>query len=466
MLPVVVKFFLLPIYAQKLDTGEFGILSLLYLVSAMFVFSNFRIQLAIQTFYYDYNHNRKQLKEYISNILSFSFLLTFTFVLLSIFFGPLLFDLIFKSGQITFFPNGFLAILIAFCTLNMTAYFAFLKNEKKYIELAFYSLGQTVFRLVFLLAFLFGTNWGLTAILTGEFIGVALVLFYFLWNKRDYLTLRLQKSLIFPSLKYSILLLPFFLINWSAYRVDRFVIERMLDVSWVGKYAVLVAITGLIRTVMMSSITGFRPFFFELYKKGAAENAKEIKILERVFILLSILATSGVILLGCNLDLFIKNEEYLEIVYLIPLAAMVPLTFAWSILLSQALIFAKKAAKVSRVSWISFALVILLYYLWIPEFKLEGVLFANIIGNIIMAILYFYYGQKEFPIRHDYKIIVSIPLAFILMLFSLSYFWEGNGYSINIFGIIQFLLTLFLLFILFKKDILIFVASIQKKYKK
>ncbi len=464
MLPVAIKFILLPFYLMVLDPTEYGILALIYIFSSLYEFSNLKIQTAVQTYYFDYNDEPKKLKEYLSNILSFSILLSGLTTLVLGLTGGILFSYIFTTVNVSFYPNGLYAILASFMLVNLRIYYSYLKNRKALIEFASYSMSLVLFKIGFQVLFLFGFKMGISGILLGDLIGTALVFIYFLLRKYNLITFHLKKKYIQPSLKYSFTLLPFFIVLWSSQKIDRFYIERLLDVSYVGKYAVLVAVTSLIAMVIDGASTAFRPYLFEYFKKGVNEHKKEIQQLEKVFMTMGILAASFIIALGLNLDLFITNEKYLSIIELVPLAVMVPLIFGWVILLSQQLIYSKQASKISLVSWISLFVQLVLYYFFIPVFKLEGVLWVNIIGNFIMCVFFYFYGKKLFPVPHQLKYIIGLPLLFFGSVCGLQYIFSSQGWSLNILGLIQFLIIGLSLMLFSFKDIKsIFQSKLKKK---
>ncbi len=440
ILPVGIKFFLLPFYLMVLEPEEYGMLALVYIFSSLYEFSNLKIQTAVQTYFFDYNHEPRLLTKYISNILSFSILLSGLTTMILFGLGIWVFQWMFKTDDLTFYPYGAMAISASFLLVNLQIYFSYLKNAKKLTEFAAYSLSLVLLKVLGQIIFIFGFGMGIMGILLGDLIGVLIVAIYFLMKNYSYLTLNWEKKYIIPSLKYSTNLLPFFIVLWSAQKIDRFYIERLMDIAYVGKYAVLVAVTGFVMIVVNGTSTAFRPYLFERFKKGTEENKKEIQSLEKVFVSLVLLASSFIIMIGVNLDLIVFNEKYLSIMELVPLAVMVPLVFGWVVWLSQQLIFSKQASKISLASVLSLVLQLILYYLLIPIYGLVGVLWVNIIGNMMMCVCFYFYGKKYFPVEHDLFVLWIWPLIFIILVFGLQYLFNKWDFDLNVFGILQFLI--------------------------
>lgn len=451
--------FMIPIYFRELSVPEYGSMAIILIIASFFeLFGNLRLQTAVQTYYFDYSDKPRQLLHYISNLFTFSLIFSLVFLLIFFLVGPHLLDFILKGDDIDFYPDIFIVLLTSFMSLNFRIYFAFIKNQKSFLEFALYSVFLVVLGVVFQLFFLFGMDAGLTGILLGKLVGTAIVFLFFMIKNRYLINFDFKKKFIKPSLSYSVALLPFIIFFWANQKIDRFFLERLLDMTWVGKYAALVAMTTLIRNIIDSGINSFRPFLFEFYKEGREKNQDKILLLERVFLYMVFLAASLIILAASNLELLVANPKYLEVMHLAPLATLVPVLMGMAQLFNQQLIFSKNAKRISKVSLFSFVIVTPLYYFLIPQFKLEGLIFANILGNFIVAVLFYYYGKKYFPVKHDLKTILLLPLVFYSLVFGLKYLTELSFITYSEMGIIQFIIfTLGVLFV-GRRDLFSFLA--------
>lgn len=451
--------FMIPIYFRELSVEEYGAMAIILIIASFFeLFGNLRLQTAVQTYYFDYSDKPRQLLHYISNIFTFSILFSLSLLLIFFLAGPHLLDIILKGDDIDFYPDIVIALSASFMSLNLRIYFNFIKNQKSFLEFALYSVSLVVLSVVFQLFFLFGMDGGLTGILLGKLVGTAIVFLFFIIKNRYLINFDLKKKFIRPSINYSVALLPFIVFFWANQKIDRFFLERLLDMTWVGKYAALIAITTLIRNIVDSGINSFRPFLFEFYKKGREENQDKILLLERVFLYMVFLAASLIVLAASNLELLVDNPKYLEVMHLAPLATLIPVLMGMAQLFNQQLIFSKNAKRISKVSMFSFAIVTPLYYFLIPQFKLEGLIFANILGNFIVAVLFYYYGKKHYPVKHDIKTILLLPLIFYSLIFGMKYLSDIAFITYSEMGIIQFIV--FVLGVLFvgRKDLFSFLA--------
>lgn len=465
MLPVAMRFFLLPVYLLVLDVDDYGMLAVIYIIGSFFeIFGNLKLETAVQTYFFDHVNQPEKLNSYISNIFSTSLFLSFGLLALLCLLGPILLDWILKSNDLSFFPDVLIILMTTCLVINLRIYYVFIKNKKFFLEFVGYSFVSLILNTGFQLFFLFVMDMGITGILLGSLVGTIIVFLYFMIRHRYLLTFKLDWKLIRPSLAYSVTLIPFLIFFWANQRIDRFFIERLLGWEWVGKFAVLMALTNLIRIIISSANTSFRPFLFEYFSKGVDVNKDKILLLERMFIYIVYLAVSVVLLIGTNLDLMVNKPKFLEIMPLVPLASMVPLALGYAQLFNQQLIFSKNANRITIVSIIAFVIMMPLYYFLLPIFELEGIILTNLFGNIFVAICFYYYGNRFFPVKRNVALLCILPIVFYAVLFSLIHLSNMDIFAYRYVGIIQFVLVIIGLLIAGRKDIITFMEN--RKLKK
>ncbi len=458
VLPLAIRFFLLPIYMSVLEPDVYGILALIYIVASFFeLFGNLRLQTAVQTFYFDHVDQPEKLKGYISSIFSFSVFVSAAFLFLWLLFGGPVLDWVLKGDEVEFYPDVIIALVTSFLLINIRIYFAYIKNQKLFLEYACYSLALVALNVPLQLYFLLVMEWGITGILLGSLIGTSTVCLFFIYRNNSLFRLRWDNEYIIPSIKYSVVLLPFVIFYWANQKIDRFFLERLLDLSWVGKYAALLAISHLIMIVVNAGINSFRPFLFSYFKEGRKKNEKRIITLERVFLYMIFLAASGIVLIGSNLNLIVKNPKYLEVMYLIPLATAIPISMGLAMLFNQQLIFSKQAKRISFVSFISLMVILPLYYLLIPQYQLEGLLWVNILGNMVVVCFFYYFGNKYYPVKHDLRTLFLLLLSFYGIVSLLYYAYYLEHLALGTMGWIQFLIFSICILLVGRKDIQKFI---------
>lgn len=466
MLPLAIRFFLLPVYLLVLDVDDYGMLAIINIIGSFFeIFGNLKLETAVQTYYYDYAKQPEKLKAYISNIFTASVLISFGLLVLLVVSGPTILDWILKNDDLYFFPDVLIILCTSFLLINLRIYYAYIKNKKSFLEFVGYSLTSLFLNIGFQLFFLFQMDMGITGILLGNLVGTSLVFIYFIITNLNLISFNLKWEFIRPSLGYSVTLIPFLIFFWANQKIDRFFIEHFLGWEWVGKFAVLIALTNLIRIIITSANTSFRPFLFEYFSEGVEKNKDKILLLQRIFIYIIYLAVSVVILVGTNLDLIILKPKFLEIMPLIPLASMVPLALGYARLFNQQLVFSKNANSITVVSIIAFAIMMPCYYFLIPVFKLEGIILTNIFGNIFAAVCFCFYGNKYFPIKHNVMLLCILPVLFYSIVFFLVYLSNIAIIEFRYIGIIQFVLVILGLLFVGKVDIKNFVKVRRSRRK-
>ena len=473
------NFLLLPLYLQYLLPEEYGVLHLMNNVSALVMsIGALRINASVLTHYFDFTYNPERLKTYLGNILSFSFVLGLAFFILSAITGSFIFDLVFKSSSIPFYPYGILAVGIGLLWNFASPYFIFIKNEKAIFRYAWMYVLLVILNVGLQYFFIVITRTGVTGILWGKLISNGAMFFIVLYLSRDILFRKWNKYYLYRALQFSIPLLPFLLVNWFQVSGDRFVLERFLDLKSVGIYSLLITLVGLLPTLLNAVMSGIRPFLFEHYGNGVIKNKNKINELYQFFILSAVIGASGVVLLGTNIHYFTDNKDYLTILPYVTIIAVVFFIRCYLLLFSENLLYRKESKKISLLS-ILLAIVLLTGYLvLVPLYGIPGIIYAHLASNLVVASAFYFTAQKVFPVPFPLMKMLMLPVFIVGSILLGQCMVETGWMSYSLMGILQFIgvVSMILLFY-FKtikkimkplkeplKNILIKIQDVQGKY--
>ena len=439
---------LLPLYLAEFSESEYGIYNLMIdFGQFMMIVVTLRISAAMLNQYYDYIDDKKKQRKYLSSLYSFSILISAFFILLLYFFGEGLFNAVFKSDSILFFPYGFTIIAYAILSEINLCYFTFLKNEKDIVKYFFVILLQVGLVMFFQFLYIIVLQKGVGGALIGMLMANVITTLAVLLMERNIITFSPDMAMIKKSLKFSVVLIPYLMIYWLMFKGGRLFLERYTDLNLVGIYALIIVLTGVVVLAIDAVQSGIRPFLFELFadKKG---DKKQISLLTKMMVNVPLLIIPVVILVGCNMQVLTSNTSWYSINIFMSMASVVVYVLVFSKLFYLQLVFARRSDLITLFSFLTVLILLVGFTYLIPLYKIWGVLWATLIANVCMAILFYFAAQKVNRIAFDYKSIFLNPLLVFFTLFAIEKLVISRGWSYGSFGLLQFLIIVGLIILL------------------
>ncbi len=433
-----IQIFLLPLYLIYLTPADYGLLALVgVFTSIISIFATLRLDAAVRTFYFDYNHDHNKLWEYISQIFSLILIIGTCMYIALLLLGPLLFRLVFDSDEITFYPYGFLSITAGFLTTFATIYFIYLKNEVRLKEYFMYSIGMILATIVFQLIFVVFFELGIVGILYGHIIASALIFITLSLGNMNLYTYKFSRNMILPSLKFTIPLIPFAFLYRFESQLDKLMIERFLGLEKVGQYAILMGIVGMIGILMRAMNNAMRPFLYRSLKQLTNTTSEQINLFLQFYLFVGALGLSGIILIGTNLELFTVNEKYLEIQPYFILASIASIPLIMVRYFTLIFIYYKKSKDLTIVTITKAVIMFSLMYLLIPKYEINGAIIAISISYLLNAMIFYFlninYGMPKIAVAKAVRIILLFVGIVCVTFYSLD--------SIRLIGLVQFVLV-------------------------
>jgi len=442
--------FLLPLYLNVFSEVEYAIYDLMMItLGLLMVFATFRLNAAMLTQYYDYYKDEVLKHRFLSSLFSISILLGTGLIVLGYFFGEWVFGIVFSSEELHFFPNGFYILIYAVLMESNNVYFIYLKNEKHLSRFLFIFLFQVL--LVILLQFIciIFLEMGVEGAFVGMLVANALTTLLILVVQRNIITFRPDGRMIRKAMQFSIALIPYLIIYWGLTKGGKIVLEHNAELGTVGIFAVLMTIAGIVIIVVEATINAVRPFLFDTFAaERQVEDKDKIGLFTRLMILLPLFGIPALILAATNIGLVTSKESYSEIARYITLASLVTFVLVYSKMFFQQLLFVKRSDVVTRLSFVVLIVMAICLFVFVPTYKIWGVLVAMLLSNIVMAILFYGAAQKRLLVHYNWQQIFLMPILFFALLFGLEWLClKQLGYSYSIFGVIQFLILTSLLLV-------------------
>lgn len=385
----------------------------------------------MRTKYFDYYHDDEALRRYLKSIFSFVLMLSLLWFAAFSLLGPTLFDLIFPSKHIDFYPYGLIASISALSSMSIAPFFIYLRNKydiKNFTKLTLVNIILSISLQLYLVTFLDDKVLG---ILIGGAIPNFLVLIYLIL-KYDLIRWQIlhNKEMILSSLRFSLPLIPYTLLELLISKGDRYFIAFYLDLGQVGLYALLMTIVILIEIVLNALDNSLRPVIFDLFKKGPTKNMTKISQYFSFYVICGIVSLYGLFIMGNHLEFITDNSDYLSIRQYFGFATtcMIPLLFVR--IFNLQLMFYGKSKEISWLTFYKTVAIIVLFIFLIPTFELWGALVAIFISNIFTAFIFWIKSRKLIP-KAVYNLKIYVPMiAFFIISTSSFHFYNYNNPSI------------------------------------
>lgn len=447
LLPVGIKFFLLPIYVNFLTPSDYGILSILHLFGSFYAaFSIFQLGTVAQAEYFKTNDKRAFEKKLVSTSILIGLIVFCSFY----FAGPFFFDFFFTNIEVDFYPSGLVVLLTNLLSAIYGLFFIFFRNNYSLKELSFYSVLLVSCSSAFQYYLIAIQQLGYLGSLWGSLAASGLVGITILVKNHHMLTLKIDVRFVRDSLLLAIPMILSVLLVWLQRASDRIYLERFLSIEKVGLYSILMTVLGFALLINKAFGMAIRPTLFK-YLLDQREYSNEIREIINQFILLNILSISGVLMIGCNLSLLTDQSRYQMIVPYFTLGAMLLLPKLLIKIPRLQLLFIGKTSLITLYSSVSVVLMVSLIPVLI-SFDIDGVLLSVFLAYTIEFTLY-YISFRKSKIPHNISFAVKCLLFSTSVILIAFQFKVHFDLSYELFGLMQFLSVLIVLLMIGGKNI-------------
>lgn len=435
-LPSVSAFFILPFVLDKLSSAEYGQYVLLNALVPLFsLIGSAGIGSSILTHYFKHNQNLVELKKYKATIYSFLLLAFILSCLIVIPFGNFAFKNLFQSGKVDFFPNGVFTFIGAVTGNIFSINGVFLRNDKNTKHYSVLVFSQVILTLVLQIYFIQHSNNKLEGLLNGRMIGNLLIATFILIYSISSYGFSISKSIIATGLRFSLFYLPASLLTFFNSFIDKYTFERLLSLNELGVYGLIYTLSGIIEMAYLGISSGIQPYLFERLKN----QTKNYNFYIDIFIYTTLAACCMVIITGYNIDLFSNKQEYLIVKELIFYSVFTFFVGLYAYIYNLHFFFFNKPGYISIINFITVLAFVMLCFLLIPKFGLQGCLLALIIQKIFSVIL----SKVFYQITHQVSIFnipdLLYPMIVIIGSFIIHWCFQYNFYNPIIASILQFI---------------------------
>ena len=426
---LIIGFFIIPITTRMLSPEQYGVYSLLNVISQILVIlCSLSMEQSFVRFFYE-EEEEKRGKLLYTTLFPFFILGVIFFIFIFLFREKISIFIVGKNENIIWI---YLIFSVFFRTLNIFSFLVIRMKQRGNL----YSLITVllkVFEFIFILCLYpyFGNNYKtlIFAMLFSNIItGIISILAELkIWNLKNLKNKckTTQKELIY----FSVPLVLTMGLNWLFGSLDKITIKMFKDLGEVGIYSGAFKIVSLLTIIQSGFTTFWTPTALEHYSKNSEDTQFYKKANDYLSLIFFLLGIS--ILISRNIAGILLGKKFYESIYVMPTLIFIPIMYLISEKTMLGIGFKKKSK----------------YFLYVSIIAT----IANFIGNMILVP---YFGARGAAI--------STGIAYIVFFSSRTYFsikLINFGFNLKRIYIITFLMLVYAIYLTFY-DNLIFTIGI------
>lgn len=424
-------FLLVPIYTNKFSPEDYGIVAIIYAYIAMLnVFFSIGLESGYMKFASTLEVGDK--KENFSN----PYLLT---VANSVILSSILF---FFSNDLTYIfqIDEKYSVLIKYTSLILffdaivLIPFAYLRLNHKAKSFAFIKVSNIVINVGLNVVLIYFYKMGIEAVFISNLVASLITFLMLLGVVFKNINLNINKELISEILKFSLPIIPAGIAANIVQTISRPILKYLTNDSVVGIYQANFRLGILMMLIVAMFEFAWRPFFLNNAKET---DAKKIfsKILT-VFVLFTsmifITATvfiEDIVKMKLPFNAHLVGKAYWDGLSIVPIILFSYLLYGIYINLMAGIYIEKKTKYLPLITGLGAATNVIANFILIPLYSYTGAAIATFLSYLVMTLGIYYFSQKYYPIRYEYKKVAKIFLS--LALVTSIYFYTSNYFEIQ-----------------------------------
>lgn len=413
------SFITLPIYTRYLSPEDFGIIALGFIFGQITT-SIFSLGLSNATtrFFFEFRE-KKKFNEFRS--LNTTNLIFQLFVLLII--GLLIF-IFSKNFSIYIYKDENLKKIIflsyVYGVLNriynyLLNIFIFTENPKKYLK---YNITNSLMVHTISITLILFFSLSFEARIYAPIFVYILFIPLLINSTKNFFNKIFKIYLLKKSLKFSYPQVPDNIIGLTNEGTDKYLLSYLKSTSILGLYDLSNKFANISKIFFDSAIKTWTPFFLKNSEKNDENSKKKIVKMYNYFLSFFTIASLLIIFFSEEFVKLLTNEEFYEIIFYIPLiAAYIFIVHSINIISKAQLIASKKLKYYVYASATSLIINVVFSILLIPKFGVLGAIFSTGLSGLISSLMLFYYGQKNYHLNLNLKLILIIYLIYFVSIF-------------------------------------------------
>lgn len=409
-----ISFLLLPLFTNLLSPHDYGIIALIYAFIGFFtVVLHMGLDTALLRYYKPANNEDKikfttntYVPILIVNIICF-IVGILTYQILGIY-------IIGDAPSIVFI----MMLGILFCDVMWSIPMIMLRADNHPIHFIVFNLINVMSNLVFIYCFVIYNAWGLVGVILSNLLSSILLFimtFYIIWNK---LSLSQLNFKIFQQLaSFGVPFIFAGIFSMIIELSDRYIIKYILGFEQLGIYNAGYKLGMLMLLIVMGFNMAWQPFFLD--KKNKKNKNLIISISNNMFLVFSVIASSIIILAEpiSKIEIFtfqLIGPEFQNSLKIIPWICIGYLFHGAYLLQLPGPYLTNNTPMIATIRGSGAAINIILNFLLIPQFGIQGAAIATCLSFVVMAIFIFIYNKKIYPIHYSgYRVFLALIIIVV-----------------------------------------------------
>ena len=425
-----IGFLLIPVYTRYLTPADYGIIALAAAAgSILTIFYILGQNGALTRFYYDYNHDKKELNEYVGTITLSVIGISFIVSLLLSLFGESLFATLIKD--VPFNPYILLVLWTAFFAVLLPFPLRLYQVRERSFTYSFLNVLQFIISVSLIIYFVVFLKEGALGSLKGGFFSAIIFFIIACFLLKKDLSFKIKIKKLKESLHFGLPLIPSALAGWVLTLMDRIFLTHYTSLAVVGIYSLGYQI-GMVMSLITGSINfAWAPFFMSTAKEKGEEAKKVFSQLTTYYMVAILFIALAISLFAKDIIFLMATPKYYESHKIIPIIVGTYVLNGMYLMVVNQLFYVKKTKYLPFTAISSALLNVLFNYLWIPKYGMMGAAWATLVSFAFMFLFMYIISQKVYPIKYEYSRICKVfAIAGVIYALSIVFSYDNLFYDI------------------------------------
>ena len=436
-----IGFFLLPIITLYIAPDAYGALDL-YLVFISLVGVSVGLELSQGLARYTATASLEEKQKLISTTVWFTLFIYVVFILFLLFFNKKINTLLISEGS---YNNVFTIIIFLLLFIKMDN---ILKSQLRWdLRVKQFAAVSILYSLIFAISvyiLLSKYSLGITGYFIGQFIATVTSMFIVIFLNKHYLKFLFSKTAFQKLFQFSYPLVLSSLTIVAATYIDRIIIKELLDLTELGLYGIAFRFASLGGFLLVGIRGALLPIIYREYEKP------ETKGKLRDFFYLFFAGMSAMLIFLCFFSqelLYVLTESSYHSAYSVIPILTAAVLFNGMYIFAVGVSIAKKTKVFVYVGIFSLISNIVLNYIFIPIYGIQGAAMATFITGVCSFVIYMFFSQKNYKVNYDFFKLGIVGLCLLLIYLGTSMFFKNTIEGLDAILILKkLLLTIMLSF--------------------
>lgn len=391
MLTPMIGLIMLPIYTGYLNPAEYGIMTTVQTLMGMLnVFLLLSLHGAVTRFYYDYLDNPQKQSKYLGTIFSFVLIWATIISIVLIILKEPIGTVLFRNIPIN--PFYYYLIVLSWVTALYELPMAIFRAQEKAGFFVLVNILRAVLIMLSTIYLIVVKGMGAESALLSQFLITLTIIFVTYWIQLKKYKLSLDSSFIKKSLLFSLPLLPHVASGWIINSSDRIILEKYIDLSNLGIYALAVQVSMVLSIFYTSVNNALVPRYTRLRKERRILEANKLLKIFSLIVLIFGLISIPVSMYAIKI---VSSREYYAAITLMPILLIGHMIKGFYFIPVAKLFYTKRTGAIASSSTIAAIANIVINLFSIPFIGVYGALLSTIVAEVLRY-LFIYRASKKY----------------------------------------------------------------------